>query len=299
MIETETRDKVWAASGPYDLRGITSGVVKKRCISKKVSVGLYAAEWPEWLTIDLSFNFDIAWICIKQDTFAVLLGTLHPGVPIYLEAEVSDLPQVVFVFCSHATLPKRFSLWMSKELKLVFTSALVRQQSRKWREWTAHSLCMNHAELGGTSDRVSWISVFGQGLKLSGLTAPARAPREVSSLCQDHHFGMDAPPQLSRRHKNPVVVCVSPGVFHGDGLYPMNRSRSPYFLLRSKYAVSGWCKRRLKVDELLQVYDVNDVICKRMTLQQRSQLVSIPQLTPFKILVAATDLVLNNLPGGG
>jgi hypothetical protein len=79
----------------------------------------------------------------------------------------------------------------------------------------------------------------------------------------------------------------------------MNRSRSPYFLLRSKYAVSGWCKRRLKVDELLQVYDVNDVICKRMTLQQRSQLVAIPQLTPFKILVAATDLVLNNLPGGG
>jgi hypothetical protein len=95
-----------------------------------------------------------------------------------------------------------------------------------------------------------------------------------------------------------VVVCVSPGVFHGDGLYPMNRSRSPYFLLRSKYAVSGWCKRRLRVDELLQVYDVNDVICKRMTLQQRSQLVAIPQLTPFKILVAATDLVLNNLPGG-
>jgi hypothetical protein len=197
MIEIETRDKVWAASGPYDLRGITSGVVKKRCISKKVAVGLYDVAWPEWLTIDLSFNFDIAWMCIKQDTFAVLLGTLHPGVPIYLEAEVSDLPQVVFVFCSHATLPKRFSLWMPKELKLIFTSALVRQQPRRWREWTAHSLCMNHAELGGTSDRVSWISVFGQGLKLSGLTAPARAPREVSSLCQDHHFGMDAPPQLS------------------------------------------------------------------------------------------------------
>jgi hypothetical protein len=52
------------------------------------------------------------------------------------------------------------------------------------------------------------------------------------------------------------------------------------------------------VDKLLQVYDVNGVICKRMTLQQRSQLVAIPQLTPFKILVAATDLVLNNLPGG-
>jgi hypothetical protein len=290
---------VWAASGPYDLRGITSGVAKKRCISKKMSVGLYAVAWTEWLTIDLPFNFDIAWICIKQDTFAVFLGTLHPGVRIYLEAEVSDLPQVVFVFCSHATLPKHFSLWMSKELKLVFTSALVRQQSRRWREWTAHSLCMNHAELGGTSDRVSWISVFGQGLKLSGLTAPERAPREVSYLCQDYHFGMDAPPQLSRRHNNPVVVCVSPGVFHGDGLYPMTRSRSPYFLLRSKYAVSGWCKRHLRVDELLQVYAVNDGICKRMMLQQRSQLVAIRQLTPFKILVAATDLVLNNLPGGG
>jgi hypothetical protein len=53
------------------------------------------------------------------------------------------------------------------------------------------------------------------------------------------------------------------------------------------------------VDKLLQVYDVNYVICKRMTLQQRSKLVVTPQLTPFKILVLATGLVLNNLPEGG
>jgi hypothetical protein len=171
---------VWAASGPYDLRGITSGVVNKRCISKKVSVGVYAVVWPEWLTIDLSFNFNISWICINQDTFSDLLGALHPGMPIYLEVDVSELPQVAFVFFPHATLPKRFSLWTSMELKLVFTTALVRQRSRRWREWTAHSLCMDHAKLGGTSDRVSWISVFGHGLKLSGLTTPARAPREVS-----------------------------------------------------------------------------------------------------------------------
>jgi hypothetical protein len=301
LVENEPRDKVWAASDTYNLRGITSGVVKKRCVSKKVSVGVYDVAWPEWMTIDLSFIFIIAWICIKQDTVSVLLGALHPGTPIYLEAEVSDLPQVAFVFCSHATLPKRFALWTSRELKLVFTSALVRQRSRRWREWTDHSLCMDHAKLGGTSDRVSWILVFGHGLNLSGLTAPARAPREVSSVCYDHHFGIDAPPQLSRRHKNLVVVCVSPGVFHGDGVYPMTTgsSSSPYFLLRSKYAVLGWCKRRLRVGELLQVYDVNDVICKRMMLQQRSQLVATPQLTPFKILVAATSLVLNDLPGGG
>jgi hypothetical protein len=163
----------------------------------------------------------------------------------------------------------------------------------------AHSLCMDHAKFGGTSDRVSWISVFGHGLTLSGIAAPARVPREVSSVCQDHYFGIDTPPQLSRRHNNPVVVCVSPGVFHGDGLYPMTRSRSPYFLLRSKYAASGWCKRRLRVDEILQVHNVNDVICKRMTLQQRSHLVATPQLTPFKILVAETNFVLDNLPGGG
>jgi hypothetical protein len=114
MVENETRDKVWAASGPYDLRGITSGVVKKRCVSNKVSVGLYAVEWSEWLTIDLSSNFNISWICINQDTLSVLLDALHPGIPIYLEAEVSDLPQVAFVFCSHATLPKCFALWTSR-----------------------------------------------------------------------------------------------------------------------------------------------------------------------------------------
>jgi hypothetical protein len=57
-------------------------------------VGVYAVGWPECLTIDLSFNLNTSCISIKQDIFSGLLGALHSGIPIYLEAEVSDLPQV-------------------------------------------------------------------------------------------------------------------------------------------------------------------------------------------------------------
>jgi hypothetical protein len=64
-VKMAVRDQVWAASGPYDLRGITSGVKKNRIVSEKVQVGIYAVGWPEWLTIDLLFNFNIAWICLK------------------------------------------------------------------------------------------------------------------------------------------------------------------------------------------------------------------------------------------
>jgi hypothetical protein len=75
------------------------------------------------------------------------------------------------------------------------------------------------------------VSVFGRDLCLSGLTAPACAPREVSYVCHDHYFGIDDLAEISKKHKKPIVMHVYKGVYHGDGLYPMEASRSPYFLL--------------------------------------------------------------------
>jgi hypothetical protein len=51
------------------------------------------------------------------------------------------------------------------------------------------------------------------------------------------------------------------------------------------------------VEELLQVYDTIDVICMKMTLKQRYQVIAIPCLTPINTLVAATRLALDNVLG--
>jgi hypothetical protein len=146
------------------------------------------------------------------------------------------------VFFSHASLPKRLYLWTSSELQLVFTTAMVIQHT--WIDWMAQRIIINHAQLGGgASDCIRWVSVFGHDLCLLGSTAPTRAPREVSYVCQDHHSGIEALAQLSKRHKMTIVLHVGEGIYHGDGLYPMKASHSPYFLLLEKYAASGWCRR--------------------------------------------------------
>jgi hypothetical protein len=62
---------------------------------------------------------------------------------------VLDLPEGAMVFCSHASLPKRFSLWESSALQLVFTTATVRQ--KRWNDRTVQILLINHVQLGGTS----------------------------------------------------------------------------------------------------------------------------------------------------
>jgi hypothetical protein len=132
-------DKKWAASGHYDMRGITSGVIKERGGAPKIEVGLCA--------VDFSFNSNISWICTKQDNLSNLLEAVYPDIPGYLEAEVLELQEVSLVFCSHANFLKCFSVWTSSELQLVFTTSMVRK--KQWRDWVAQSMKIDHAQLGG------------------------------------------------------------------------------------------------------------------------------------------------------
>jgi hypothetical protein len=78
LVET---DQKWAASDPYDVRGIISGVVKKRGGVPKIEIVLYYLGWAEWFMIDLSLNFNISWICTKQDNLSDLVEALHPSIP--------------------------------------------------------------------------------------------------------------------------------------------------------------------------------------------------------------------------
>jgi hypothetical protein len=101
----------------------------------------------EWITVDLSFNLNISCICNKQDTYSYSLEFLHARIPPYLEADVIELPEVVWVFCSHATLLKQFYLWNSSVLKLVFDTVIVRQ--KRCKDWMAQILRVDHAQLWG------------------------------------------------------------------------------------------------------------------------------------------------------
>jgi hypothetical protein len=58
--------------------GITSGAVKKRPegTSEKMC-GLFAKDWPEWLTLESAFDVELSWVCVKEATFVASLVSLY------------------------------------------------------------------------------------------------------------------------------------------------------------------------------------------------------------------------------
>jgi hypothetical protein len=129
LYKAEQSNKKWVAAGPYDLRGITLGVVKKHQSETSIEVVLCAVGLPKLLTIYLSFNLNIAWTCTKQDVYSGLFPTLYPEIPHLLEDKLDEFPEVAPVFCSQATFPRRFSLWKSSILLSVFTTNVVMQKT--------------------------------------------------------------------------------------------------------------------------------------------------------------------------
>jgi hypothetical protein len=88
-------------------------------------------------------------------------------------------------------------------------------------------------------------------------------------------------------------------VYHGYGLFPTNKSRNPLFLLRCCHAEPKWCKRRLKLYEQLQLYDISDSMIKLLDEDICVALVNVQGLTPLKMLYGGVEALFSVLRGGG
>jgi hypothetical protein len=63
--------------------------------------------------------------------------------------------------------------------------------------------------------------------------------------------------QDSRQHKTPEVWSMCQCMYHGDGLYHMGTSSNPLCVLQCLDAECKWCKRRFKLNDQLQLYDIS------------------------------------------
>jgi hypothetical protein len=85
----------------YYLNGITSGEVKKRAFGmKRKTCGLFAKDWPKWLTVKFAFDLDLEWVCVSEDTFVASLVRIYPNTTFIMWKPDMVLPPVNFVFCS-------------------------------------------------------------------------------------------------------------------------------------------------------------------------------------------------------
>jgi hypothetical protein len=217
-----------------------SGLVIKRLglVSKAATCGILARRWPEWLTIDTTLNKSIAWICLQDQLSTKSLANVFPQITFLEYSATLNLPSVDYVFCSHIILGKSQALWSDSRLKAVFVNIL-KPRYVVTRGWTCMPLDISHPKQGGSTDCTCRLRVFTTTvLTLEGAILNKTIAQSVSSSARDHHFGANVGKQASRQHKKPEVWCISSGVHHGDGIFPMNMGRSPLLLLRCYHVES-------------------------------------------------------------
>jgi hypothetical protein len=78
---------------------------------------------------------------------------------------------------------------------------------------------------------------------------PRRLPRDVHSVVSDTAGGKPWPKPVMARLKDPKVVELTPGVYHGGGLLPVDHLNGS-FILRSVFTPTKWCRRRLTRSEV-------------------------------------------------
>jgi hypothetical protein len=90
----------------YSLTGITSVVVKKRPEGTSgKTCGLFAKDWPEWLTVESAFDVELSWVCVKESNFVANLASLYPKTTFLIWEPDLGLPPVNLIFCSQWVPP--------------------------------------------------------------------------------------------------------------------------------------------------------------------------------------------------
>jgi hypothetical protein len=89
---------------------------------------------------------------------------------------------------------------------------------------------------------------------------PTGLPSCACTVASDTiEVGCKAKAPASRRMGQSEVSPLSGSLFHGGGLCPVGKDAPrarPVFLLPSVHQPTGWCKRRLTMEEEWMVYDV-------------------------------------------
>jgi hypothetical protein len=279
--------------------GITLGVVKKRPEGTSgKACGLFAKDWPDWLTVENAFDVELSWVCVKESTFVSNLASLNPKTTFLIWEPDIGLPLVNFIFCSQWVPPLTNKFWKCERLEVLF-AAVEKLRFTQVGDWKSVPILIKHSEVGGCSYATRIIRAYvRRPAWLVDVKVVWKAPLMVFSFCKHHQIGSAVARERYRRNLTPLVYSESPGVYHGDGLYPGNLTKPPQFLLLSRRIPIGWCKRKLEMSEVLSLYDISDTVALALSPKLHSKGIGTKGLTPVKILLSAALAVIKEVTGG-
>jgi hypothetical protein len=144
----------------YYLTGITSGEVKKRLFGlKRKTCGIFAKDWPEWLTVEGAFSLDLEWVCVSEATFVANLVRIYPNTTFIMRKPDMVLPPVNFVFCSQWLPLLSNKIWHCEVLEALLASAKKFRFSKAWG-WKSVAIYIKHADVGDCSNITRSIRAF-------------------------------------------------------------------------------------------------------------------------------------------
>jgi hypothetical protein len=133
----------------YSLTGITSWEVKKRAFGlKRKTCGIFAKDWPEWLTVEGAFHLDLEWVCVSEATFVANLVRIYPNTTFIMRKPDMVLSPVNFVFCSQWLPLLSNNIWHCEVLEALLASA---EKFRFTKAWGCKSVAISgkQADVGG------------------------------------------------------------------------------------------------------------------------------------------------------
>jgi hypothetical protein len=144
----------------YSLTGIISREVKKRAFRlKRKTCGIFAKDWPEWLTVEGAFHLDLEWVCASEATFVANLVRIYPNTTFVIRKPDMVLPPVNFLFCSQWLPPLSNKIWHCEVLEALLASAEKFRFTKAWG-WKIDATSIKHADVGGCSNTTRIIRAF-------------------------------------------------------------------------------------------------------------------------------------------
>ena len=250
--------------------------------------------WPSWAfaasAIGLEFKAVVLgethWMNLYQKWFP---DALVLGLPEALK-DRRGLPPAA-VCCTDLEPLASLQVW-SRTSELIITPRPARRIPHSWTAWSVE---VAHLHSGGVTDGRWRLNTYFPSGCVEVRTAEGRpsGKRDLSSVLSatvSQGWPSTAPKTITG--SDPKVVYLRPKTIHPQGLLSF-LDREVFVVTQNVFSNTGWCRRRLTPDELLNALDVPGNVGDQLHEKDKRLLFQDRSFVPLKTAVASLYAALN------
>jgi hypothetical protein len=242
----------------YAQYGVTSRTLHFRTGELKNCMVLCKA-WPSWFWAARARGFHVALVLLSDVTWMGLIKHISPSTEVIEWKSFQDVqfPVVEGIFSDY-NLKGTLTPILNYVTKFVVTIKAMQNPPNNW----AHcKLQVKHHLCGGVTDGAWVVHLYVKAVIQDKLEVPRQAQRDLSCIVDSMvtRGTPCAPPKSLQENKEPCVVELRPGTYHGRGLIPW-KLKDVRAVVPSVFSPTKWIRRALTDKEKLLAWDVSHEI---------------------------------------